>query len=475
MFDTVEDRSSTIKNIQCNLEEKKNILERLKGKRGKNFRLSQGVVWVTDLLNPRRTYFKEKFPEVELEIPLEQRELMWAGSDFHNVFGRAVYPEAYQERYINKGGIAGRIDLFKDFPIEVKRTTTPIKEDILASRPENVEQLGMYSAMVGVDRGHLIYYVCNSDSDSSSNGGEIRAYEIVFKDLTAILNEMKVRRELLLDAWNRNDPSRLPPCKWQGRGCECERAKKCDCASKENENGFKYNIVEQVSELTLIPGEGERLSRVMSGYLNRPRLGGGIGFWDILYPRKYYFKAVEPGSTSNQSKLRGKSGKDLAWVNERRGIENAIKHGAKSDFEIVYSKISDERLSVLNYKGKPAIISQPGLRSPLLPDKNAVSKFLGDYVEILGMECVLTGLDSGWLIAYYPNVPDGDSRLVVYYITFTGDGLAGYNKLMEERLNVMRLAAESGDLSILPFCPEFKCKYKDWACPNLGRCKSPEL
>ncbi len=468
MFETPEGISSTIKEIKSSTKEKKSILGRLKGRREKSLRLSKEIVWVTDLLNPRRTYFKEKFPEVELEIPLEQRELMWAGSDFHNVFGRAVYPEAYHERYINKEGIAGRIDLFEDFPIEVKRTTTPVEGDILTSRPENIEQLGMYSALLEIDRGRLIYYICNTNADS--NDGEIRVYEVVFDDLTAIWDEMKRRRELLLDAWIRDDPSRLPPCAWQGKGCECERAKKCNCMLEESgENGFEYNIADQVSELKLIPDEGERLSKVISEYLNRPRLG--ISFWDILYPRKYYFRAIEPKDTLETPGVGGRSSKDLAWVNEKRGIENAIKHGPKSEFEMVYSRILGERLAVLNYRGKPAIICQPGLRSPLLPDKDTVSKFLGDYVGILGMECALTGAESGWLIAYYSNVLDEDLRLMVYDITFTGDGLSGYSKFMDERLNMIRTAAASLDISILPPCPEFKCRYRDWTCPNLSKCK----
>lgn len=455
MFDTVEDISQTIKEVRYDLTGKTSILAGLKGTKGKSLRLSQGIVWVTDLLNPRRTYFKEKFPEVELEIPLERRELMWAGSDFHKVFGQAVYPEAYQEWYINKEGIAGRVDIFKDFPIEVKRTTTPLEEDILTSRPENIEQLGMYSALIGIDRGHLIYYVCNS------NGGEIRAYEVVFKDLTAIWKEMKARRELLLDAWTRDDPSGLPMCTWQGKGCECEIAKKCDCASLGN--GFDYNIVDQVSKFTLIQGEGDRLSKLISMYMTRPRLN--ISFWDILFPRKYYFRVsgdVKPEPVFDPSQLR--------WRNEKRSIENAIKHGSGSEFETIYSEVSDERLAVLNYRGKPTIISQPTLRSPLSLDKNAISKFLGDAVKILGMGCALTGSDSGRLITYYQKVPDEASRLAVYNIKFTDEGLASYRKLMDERLNKIRLATGSGNFSVLPTCPKVKCEYRDWTCPYLNEC-----
>lgn len=455
MLDTEQDISNTIKEIQHDFTGRIGILAGLKSSRGKSSRFSQGRVWVTDLLNPRRAFFNEKYPELELEIPLERKELMWAGSDFHNTFGRAVYPEAYQEWHINKEDISGRVDIYKDFPIEAKRTTVPIDGDVLTSRPENVEQLGMYSSLLGIDRGHLVYYICTPGSE------EIRVYEIVFKDLNVIWNEMKSRCELLLDAWNRDDPSKLPSCVWQGKDCEVEKGGKCDCESLGGK--FDYNIVAQVGDIKLIHDESERIGKLISDYMNRPKLN--ISLWDILTPRKCYFKvteSVDSGAPPDLSKLK--------WMTEKRAIENAIKYGPDSKFEVEYSEISDERFTILKYEDNPAIICQPGLRSPLSIDKGAISKFLGDSVKMLGMECALAGSDFGRLITYYPKVTDESSRVVVYDIKFTEDGLTSYRGFLTDRLDKIKLAIESGDFSKLPICGKFKCEYKDHRCSYLEKC-----
>src|SRR3989304_9677915 len=75
---------------------------------------------VTDLVNPRQAFFRRTRPDIQ--IPLERRQMMWAGTGFHELFGAAVSSEEYLEQFVEMDGIVGKSDIFEDEPGELKTT-----------------------------------------------------------------------------------------------------------------------------------------------------------------------------------------------------------------------------------------------------------------------------------------------------------------------------------------------------------------
>jgi len=172
---------------------------------------------VTDLLNVKQAYFRRKYPEIT--PPLEKRQLMWAGTGFHKTFGSAVSSEEYLEQFVEAEGIVGKIDIYERIPVEVKTTFTTIDtKDLLRDRPAYVEQLGMYCAMVNAHDGEIIIY--RRPADESSSTSTLVVYHVSFRDLKAIREEMRRRRDLLVQALISNDPSSLPVCPWFNKQCD---------------------------------------------------------------------------------------------------------------------------------------------------------------------------------------------------------------------------------------------------------------
>ncbi|MEW5760544.1 MAG: hypothetical protein AB1779_07245, partial [Candidatus Thermoplasmatota archaeon] len=97
----------SIKNVKMNGLERDSIVATLKGLKFEDFgksRFDKGIVYVTDLLNPKRAFFKEKYPR-ETSIPLEKKEKMWIGEDFHYDFGQIVASREFLENDIDKENI----------------------------------------------------------------------------------------------------------------------------------------------------------------------------------------------------------------------------------------------------------------------------------------------------------------------------------------------------------------------------------
>lgn len=459
MFDTPDSLARTIAMVSPNLTDRKVLLRGMSTPRSRTGRLSDALVWVTDLLNPKRAYFLERFPELAGEVPFERRELMWAGSDLHEEFGRAVAPRMYREQYVGMEGIIGRIDIFRDHPVEVKRTrdVSP-SSDILVERPENVEQLAMYCAMTRMHRGTLVYYIYRGEDP-----GAVLAFDMRIDDPGAVLAEMRERRDLLLRAWQAGEPSLLPGCPWYGKGCECER--ECDCASSRP---LDRSIVRRVSEWGYDPEGSERLTRTLNVYLSSPRTR--VSYWGLILPRKYWFRRNERADPPAEDQADDPStGERLAWLSMKRGIERQIRHCPGLQCAREFVEFDGERVPIETFRNVPTVIVLPRFASPVPPDPWDVARLLRNDLLKLGMQCALAGRDTGRLILYYQNTENDEDRLSVYMVHFRDT--TPYLDFMQERMNLIRRALDADDLSLLPLCPRTKCSYREYRCRWYDRCR----
>jgi len=457
MLGTPEKLATTIEMVSPNVTDKVAIMEGFSGVKDISRRFSDGLVRVTDLLNPKRAYFNERYPELVRGIPFERRELMWAGLDFHEEFGYAVSQREYCEQFVGVEGIMGRIDIFKDHPVEVKRTKDIDAEtDVVCSRPDNVEQLGMYCSMTNVSWGRLVFFIYKGEEP-----GTVFAFKVEFDDLKAIRQIMRERKKLLLDAWNSSDTSQLPSCPWFKKGCEAE--KRCDCA---NSRPFGHEIAAHVSACVYEPEESRRLTRQLNAYILAPK--SRITYWNLLFPRKFWFRRSEQSRETDEDEPKTVASERLAWQNVKRGVETQIKHSPNVDFKREYVEFEEEKIPVESLRNVPTVITFPRGTEPIPPESDRIARFFRDDVMRLGMQCALVGKKTGKLIAYHQNAKDSGSKLMVYMVHFKDVEL--YRQFMKERLGALRDSIEHNDLKKLPKCPEVKCRYKDWQCPHFDEC-----
>ena len=204
------DIASYVSRIEANRSVKDALMQSLKT-RQPPYRIS-----VTDLLNIKQAYFRRKYPEIT--PPLEKQQLMWAGTGFDKTFGSAVSSEEYLEQFIEAEGIVGKIDIYEKIPVEVKTTSTPLDtKDLLQYRPTYIEQLGMYCAMVNAHEGEIIIY--QRPAEQSPSTPPLVAYHVTFPNLEAIREQMRRRRDLLVQVLIANDPCILPVCLWLNNQC----------------------------------------------------------------------------------------------------------------------------------------------------------------------------------------------------------------------------------------------------------------
>ncbi|MFH1087921.1 MAG: hypothetical protein V1737_04980, partial [Chloroflexota bacterium] len=261
--------ASQVTVIEANRTIKDALMEQLKSSRPRK-RIS-----VTDLLNVKQAYFRRKHPEIK--PPLEKQEVMWAGTGFHQVFGAAVSREEYLEQFVEWEGITGKIDIFKNVPVEVKTTSTPVDNaDMVRRRSGYLEQLGMYCGMVNKAEGKLVIY----GRDALPGMSPISVFRVSFPNIEAVRAEMLRRRDLLEQALASGDASRLPVCPW--RRYSCDYSSVCDCGNSK---------VPASHEIAALVGELKSDAAVTSALyqkLCQPGDNAEFGLNDLVFPRKAY-------------------------------------------------------------------------------------------------------------------------------------------------------------------------------------------
>jgi PD-(D/E)XK nuclease superfamily len=430
------DIASYVSRIEANRSVKDALMQSLKTRRPP-YRIS-----VTDLLNLKQAYFKRKYPEIT--PPLEKQQLMWAGTGFHKTFGSAVSSEEYLEQFVEAEGIVGKIDIYEKIPVEVKTTSTPPDtKDLLQYRPTYIEQLGMYCAMVNAHEGEIIIY--QRPAEESPSTSPLVVYHVTFPDLEAIREEMRRRRDLLVQALIANDPSNLPVCPWFNK--QCDYSQVCDCATTSVPASYK--IAELAGETYVDSTTCEQLLSKMAG-AQLPQL---FGINDIVFPRKAYFERLKLHEEVREDKEEYLRSMDkLGFID---ALRDSLRYGAPGEAQRIPVKHALLADLVQIWQNLPTILRDP--KFPSLVERDRLPSTFSHYFLRLGFDCALTENAKGRLLLYYVRVPKEDAKLMVYDVTFKN-----LNAVKAEALRRLELLEKATSPLQLPKCPSWMCSYCDY-------------
>jgi hypothetical protein len=430
------DITSYVSRIEANRSVKDALMQSLKTRRPP-YRIS-----VTDLLNLKQAYFRRKYPEIV--PPLEKQQLMWAGTGFHKTFGSAVSSEEYLEQFVEAEGIVGKIDIYEKIPVEVKTTSTPIDtKDLLRYRPTYIEQLGMYCAMVNAHEGEIIIY--QRQAEESPSTSPLLVYHVTFPDLEAIREEMRRRRDLLVQALISNDPSNLPVCPWFNR--QCDYSQVCDCATTSV--SASHEIAELAGEIYVDSMTCEQLLSKMAG----PQPSQLFGINDIVFPRKAYFERLKLSEGVREEKE-----ESLRSMDERGfldALRDSLRYGAPGEAQRIPVKHAPLADLVQIWQNLPTILRDPKFSS--LVERERLPRAFPHYFLRLGFDCALTENTKGRLLLYYVKVPREDAKLMVYDVNFKN-----LNAIEAEALRRLELLEKATSPRQLPKCPSWMCSYCDY-------------
>jgi hypothetical protein len=428
------DIASYVSRIEANRSVKDALMQSLKTRRPP-YRIS-----VTDLLNLKQAYFRRKYPEIT--PPLEKQQLMWAGTGFHKTFGSAVSSEEYLEQFVEAEGIVGKIDIYEKIPVEVKTTSTPVDtKDLLKYRPAYIEQLGMYCAMVNAHEGEIIIYQRPAEESPSP----LLVYHVNFPDLEAIREEMRRRRDLLVQALISNDPSNLPVCPWLNR--QCDYSQVCDCATTSVP--ASHEIADLAGEIYVDSTTCQQLLGKMAGA--QPSQLFGIN--DIVFPRKAYFERLKLSEEVQEGKEEYlRSMDELGFLD---ALRDSLRFGAPGEAQRIPVKHAPLTDLVQTWQNLPTILRGPKFSS--LVERERLPSTFSHYFLRLGFDCALTENTKGRLLLYYVKVPKEDAKLMVYDVNFRN-----LNAVKAEALRRLELLEKATSPLQLPKCPSWMCSYCDY-------------
>jgi hypothetical protein len=430
------DIAAYVSRIEANRSVKDALMQSLKTRRPP-YRIS-----VTDLLNIKQAYFRRKYPEITPS--LEKQQLMWAGTGFHKTFGSAVSSEEYLEQFVEAEGIVGKIDIYERIPVEVKTTSTPVDtNDLLKYRPTYIEQLGMYCAMVNAHEGEIIIYQRPVEEPPSTS--PLTVYHVSFPDLEAIREEMRRRRDLLVQALIANDPSNLPLCLWFNR--QCDYSQVCDCATTSAP--ASHEIADLAGEIYVDSKTCQQLLTKMAG--SQPSQMFGIN--DIVFPRKAYFERLKAGEEVREEKEEYlRSMDELGFLD---ALRDSLRFGAPGEAERIPVKHAPLADLVQTWRNLPTILRGPKFSS--LVERERLPRTFPHYFLRLGFDCALTENAKGRLLLYYVRVPKEDAKLMVYDV-----GFKNLNAIKAEALRRLELLEKATSPLQLPKCPSWMCPYCDY-------------
>ena len=433
------DIASHVSHIEANRSVKDALMQSLKTRRPP-YRIS-----VTDLLNLKQAYFRRKYPEIV--PPLEKQQLMWAGTGFHKTFGSAVSSEEYLEQFVEAEGIVGKVDIYEKIPVEVKTTSTPVDtKDLLKYRPNYIEQLGMYCAMVNVHEGEIIIY----QRPAEESPPPLTVYHITFPDLEAIRTEMRRRRDLLVQALISNDPSNLPVCPWLNR--QCDYSEVCDCATTSVP--ASREIADLAGEIHVDSTTCEQLLSKMAGA--QPSQLFGIN--DIVFPRKAYFERLKLQEIAPGEEVREEKEEHLRSMDELGflyALRDSLRYGTPGEVQRIPVKHAPLADLVQTWRDLPTILRDPKFSS--LVERERLPRTFPHYFLRLGFECAFTENAKGRLLLYYVRVPKEDAKLMVYDVNFRN-----LNAVKAEALRRLELLEKATSPLQLPKCPSWMCPYCEY-------------
>lgn len=411
-------------------------------------------VGVTDLLAVRRAYYRFTAPPIP--IPTDRQARLDRGRAVHRMLGSRLAGEGTVEARVRRTGIVGRIDILADVPVEVKTSSAFVDpSELLVERPDQIDQLVMYCALVDRPAGRLLTVVA-----PTGDVFEVQAVDLAFGSTERTLREMGHRAEQLRAAWSERNPEALPRCPWYGRGCEYEGAAVCSCTGKEEPAPELFG--NEVGEPTRRPDVEERVRAALSP----PRTAEEQHverFREILYPRRAYFdrirgapvEAVEPVAPSLEPDLYHR-------------LSEALESGPAGEVARLPPRTIEPDEEVLGFRGRPMLLKTSRARNRLRASE-LLTRF-PQYALDLGLRCATTGAESGIVVLGLERATVDRDRVQVLEIRFASR--TPFSRLYRERSQSLADALREQRPETLAACPEWmrlECPYRaDCDCATAG-------
>jgi hypothetical protein len=407
------------------------------------------AVSVTDLLDPRHAYWRRS---VTPPRPSPERAAAMAlGRAWHHWVGNAVAREGSLEVRLRRDGISCRIDLLTDVPVEIKTGSGPVPSDVLTERPEHVEQLGMYCALLGSTHGRLVHIGL-----SNRDVADVRATDLAWSDISAVHAELDRRADGLRRALERRSPEGLERCRWFGRGCEFQGAGLCDCQGDEPSPASE--IVTSVRSVTDLPDLASEWKGRLFARRSPAPVSSADRFRDLVYPRRTFFDRTRPADPEGAAA--GLPGEKAVSLYDR--LLETVESGPPGELVSLPTRDSAPPEEVAGYRGQPVVVRTSRLWARMVPD-DILNRF-PQYALELGFRCAAAGTDRGRIVVGYERAEEDRDRIQVLEVRFDPvERLAAEARDREERLAA---ALGTGGFRGLPPCAAWM--FSD--CPYRAEC-----
>jgi hypothetical protein len=402
---------------------------------------------VTDLLSPRPAYWRRFGPPVA--APPERRARMDQGRAWHRVLESVLSDEGPTEVRVRRNGVSARIDQLADDPVEIKSGASELGGELREERPEWIEQLAMYCALVGRAGGRCAYLRASAEA-----GPTVRVFRIEYRSTARLAELLASGESELRAALEARDPARLPRCAWFGRGCEFQAAGVCDCRGTEPSASRAF--VGEVSEIQERSEVGDRWTRALREDTGLPVPERWARFRDLLYPRRTYFEERDRAPAPPREPP-GFGPPDLY---ER--IAEAIEGGPAGDVAGLPPRGPGPEEEVVGWRGRPFLLKVSRAWNRIRPEE--LEERYPQYGVELGFRCARSGRREGLVVVGYERSPSDDDRLQVLSLSFA-EGERG-SASWEERSEALDRALHEESPLALPPCPRWMFE----SCPYAAVC-----
>ncbi|MCI4365768.1 MAG: hypothetical protein L3K10_06900 [Thermoplasmata archaeon] len=399
---------------------------------------------VTDLLSPRPAFWRATVGPTPL--PPEREAYVESGRRLHRILGLVFAPEGQLEVRVHGAQVQGRVDVLTDRPLEIKTTSyPPPSSDPISERPEHVDQVGMYSALLGIEQARLVYL--------QTEGDELRGsatYDLEFDALDPIRTGMEERAQALSAACGTRSAEGLPRCAWYDRGCEYRGAGVCDCTGDEARAGPLCPPTG--AHTTARPELSRRLEEAVRARLGPPGPATIHRFRDLLYPRRAYFEGL---STLPPEPAVGFDGETDTYS---RLIE-AVDSGPVREATRLPTLSDEPDEEVGGFRGTPVFVRTS--RATRRLDPQTVVERSPQYALQLGFRCVATGTDHGRLVLGYDRASEKDRIQVLEYWFDPSSTFSRVWRARSRAIDAARAHADPGSLGPCPGWMFDGCAYRE--------------
>jgi hypothetical protein len=412
----------------------------------------QRSIGVTDLVSLRRAYYRYLAPE--LPIPAARQARLDQGRAVHRALAGRLAREGVLEARVRREGIVGRIDILADVPIEVKTAGSFVAPDELAQkRPDHLEQLAMYCALVGGWSGRLLTLLADEQGVH-----DVQALDVPFGSPERVLNEMRGRAERLRAAWAEARPDRLARCPWFGRGCEFEESRVCGCTGEEPVE--PPAILDEVGPIAGREDVQARLRPLVIGAaaFSRPFTLGR--FREALYPRRAFFDRTNPAELVASPTPEPRPLPPLPDLYAR--LTEALESGPPGEVAGLPPRWEEPDEEVVGFRGQPLLVRTSRGWARYRPEELVARQ--PQYALELGLRCAVTGTDRGRLVVGFERAETDRDRLQVLELTF--GSVTPFSRFLRERSRALATALRDQSPLGLASCPEWMAN----DCPYRAAC-----